>query len=162
MVIMDNGLYVKKSLVELRKKGLFGAALIKNHRYWPENIKGDAINDHFASKEVGNVDAVKKVEDGVAYHVFFMKDPDYVMKIMTTYETLEKQNKFKRGGVMEKKEFMDTEVVANHFLYRHYVDDNINRSHAPISIERTWATKYWRDCCFAWYLAVPEVNMNYA
>ena len=77
---------------------------------------------------------MKKVDDGVAYHVFIMKDPDYVMKIMTTYETLEKQNKFKRGGVMEKKEFMDTEVVANHFFYRHKVDENNNSRHAPISM----------------------------
>ena len=41
--------------------------------YWPANIKGDAIDTHFASKEVGNVDAVKQVEYGVAYRVFFMK-----------------------------------------------------------------------------------------
>ena len=63
---------------------------------------------------------------------------------------------------METKEFMDTEVVANIFLYQNKVDENNSSRHATISIERTWATKYWRDCCFAWYLAVPEVNMNYA
>ena len=49
-----------------------------------------------------------------------MKEPDYVMKLMTTYGTLEPtdnrtQIKFKRGGVMETKEFIYTEVVANHF-----------------------------------------------
>ena len=51
-----------------------------------------------------------------------MKEPDCVMKLMTTYVTLEPtdnrtQRKFKRGGVMETKEFIYTEVVANHFLY---------------------------------------------
>ena len=55
------------------------------------------------SKEVGNVDAAKQVEDGVAYHVFHTKEPDYVMKLMTTYGTLEPTDKrtlrkFKRGG----------------------------------------------------------------
>ena len=56
--IMDIGFYVTKGLVELRKKGIFGSAIIKKCRYWPANIKGDAIDAHFASKEVGNVDAV--------------------------------------------------------------------------------------------------------
>ena len=42
------------------------------------------------------------------YNVFCMKEPDYVMKLMTTYGTLETTEKrtprkFKRGGVMETK-----------------------------------------------------------
>ena len=102
---MDSGSCVTKGLVGLRKKLLFGAALIKKRRYWPENIKGDAIDAHFASKEVGNVDTVKQVEYGVDYCVSFMKEPDYVMKLMTKYGTLEPtdkrtRRKFKRGGVM--------------------------------------------------------------
>ena len=77
------------------------------------NIKGDAIDAHFSLKEVGNVDAVNQVEYGVAYHVFCMKEPDYVMKLMTIYGTLEPtdkrtRKKFKCGGVMDTKEFMYT------------------------------------------------------
>ena len=102
---MDSGLCVTKGLVELRKKGVFGAALIKKHRYWPENIKSDAIDAQFALNEMGNVDSVKQVEDGLAYHVCCMKDADYVMKLMTTYGKLELTNKrtrskFKHSGVM--------------------------------------------------------------
>ena len=37
--IMDSGLCDTKGLVELQKKGVFGAALIKKRRYWPVNIK---------------------------------------------------------------------------------------------------------------------------
>ena len=42
------------------------------------------------------------------------------MKFMTTYGTMEttdkrERRKFKRGGVMETREFMYTEVVANIF-----------------------------------------------
>ena len=40
--------------------------IIKKRIYWPENIKSDVINAHFASEEVGNVDAVKQVEYWVA------------------------------------------------------------------------------------------------
>ena len=95
---------------------------MKNLRYWPANIKGDVIDAHFALKVVGNFDAVKQVESGVAYHVLFMKEPYYVIKIMTTCGTLEPTynrtwRKFKRVGVMETKEFMYTEVVANQIFY---------------------------------------------
>ena len=108
VVIMDSGLCVTKGLVELWKKEVFGAALIKKHRCWPENIKGDAIDDQFASKEVGNVYAVKQVEYEVAYHVFCMKYIDYVMTLMTTYGTLDPMDKstrkkLKYSGVMETK-----------------------------------------------------------
>ena len=37
---------------------------------------------------------------------------------------------------METKYFNYTEVVANHFLYRHQVDDKNNRRHAPISLRK--------------------------
>ena len=45
-----------------------------------------------------------------------------------------------------------------HLQYLHQVDNHNNRRHAPISIERTWATTFWPDRNFAWYLAVTEVN----
>ena len=58
----------------------------------------------------------------MAYHAFCIKDPDYVMKLMTTYVTLETtdkrtRRKFKLGGVVETKWFMYTEVAETHFLY---------------------------------------------
>ena len=48
------------------------------------------------------------------------------MKLMTKYGTLEPMDKrtwkkFKRGGVMETKELMYTEVVADIILYWHQV-----------------------------------------
>ena len=144
---MDGGFCVTKGLVELWKKRVFGSAIIKKRRYCPADIKGDAIDAHFDLKEVDNVDAVKKVEYWVDYHVFLMKYPYYVINLMTTYGTLEPtdtsaRRKFKRGGIMDTKEFMYTDVFANHFLYQYKVDDNNNRRHAPISIEKPWATKY--------------------
>ena len=62
VVIMDSGFYVTKALVELRKKGVLGAALVQKRRYWTANIKGDKIDAHFSPKEVGNVDEVKQVD----------------------------------------------------------------------------------------------------
>ena len=85
------------------------------------------------------------------------------MKIMTTYGTLEEQEDgFTVRTVGGKKvSFHYTEVFKNHFKYRHFIDDHNNRRHGSgLSIERTWGTKYWPDRCFAWFLAVSEVNAN--
>ena len=38
------------------------------------------------------------------------------------------------------------------------MDNHNNQRHAPISLERTWATKFWPDHNFAWYLAVSKIN----
>ena len=108
VVIMDSGFCVTKGLVEIWNKGIFGAALIEKRRYCPANIKGGSINDHFDSKEVVNVDAVNQMEYGMSYHLFCMKDPDYVINLMTTYGILEPtdkrtRRKFKRGVFMEIK-----------------------------------------------------------
>ena len=66
-------------------------------------------------------DSVNQVEDGVAYHVFCMKEPYYVLKLMTTYGTLEPmdkrtRSKFKCSGFMDTKYFMYMEVVEDHFF----------------------------------------------
>ena len=50
VVIMDIDFCVTNVLVELRKKGVFGATLIKKRIYWPANIKGDVIDAHFSLK----------------------------------------------------------------------------------------------------------------
>ena len=61
VVIMYSVFCVTKGLVELLKKGVFVSELIKKRRYWPENIKGDAIDAHFALEKVVNIYAGKQV-----------------------------------------------------------------------------------------------------
>ena len=46
-VIMDSGFCVLKRLSEMRKRGFYGSALIKNMCYWPRGVYGNAINDYF-------------------------------------------------------------------------------------------------------------------
>ena len=57
--IMDSGFCVTKGLVDIGEEVGFGTALIKKRIYLPENIKGDATDARFSSKEVGSDDAVK-------------------------------------------------------------------------------------------------------
>jgi hypothetical protein len=69
---------------------------------------------------------------------------------------------YKKNGETVTKTFNYIEPISNHFKYRHQIDDHNNRRHSPISIEKTWATKFWPDRNFAWFLAVTEVNTNLA
>lgn len=163
VIVLDSGFCVLKGLTELRQKGIFAAALIKKRRYWPKYIEGDNNNMHFAGQEVGYADARKGTLDGVPFYVMGMVEPDYVMYVMTTYGTLERKGKttervWKEAGERKSAKFQYPEVISNHFLYRHCVDDHNNRRHSPIGLETTWATKRWENRVFAFLFAVTEVN----
>jgi hypothetical protein len=43
VIILDSAFCVLKGLIELKKKGLYAAALVKKRRYWPRYICGDKI-----------------------------------------------------------------------------------------------------------------------
>ena len=87
------------------------------------------------------------------------------MKIMATWMTLKELD---RADTRREYKGRDVQSLARLFKYRHpfglyfryhhQVDDHNNRIHAPISLKRTWSTKFWPDRNFAWYLAVTEVN----
>ena len=62
-------------------------ALIKKRRYWPKFSKGDDVKAHFADREVGAVDAWPGQLYVINFHVSCMKEPDYVMSLVTVYIT---------------------------------------------------------------------------
>lgn len=166
VVILDSGFCVVKGLIELQKKGVFASALIKKRRYWPKYVDGNAIKAHFNDKEVGDTDALKCSLDSLEYHVFAMKEPNYVSMLMSTYGTLDRS-----GGKTTKRAWKDEnsvrreatfrypEVQNNHFLYRHYVDDHNSKRMDPISLEETWNTTRWPCCVYSFLLAITEVNV---
>ena len=96
-----------------------------------------------------------------------MKEPDYVMKLMSTYGSLtpkeghkEAQRTYKHQGTTVTTSFKYTEPYANHFLFRHAVDDHNNLRHSVPAIEETWTTMRWSNRVFAFLLAVSEVNIS--
>ena len=56
------------------------------------------------------------------------------------------------SGKKDTKYLTYLQPFGIHFSYRHQVDYHNNLLHAPISLERTWATKLWPDRNFSWYL----------
>ena len=92
VVILDSRFGILKDIIELRKKGVFASALIKKQQYWPKYIKGDEIKAHFNDKNVGDTDSWAGTFDNIPFHVYAMKEPDYVMSLMSTYGTNDRDN----------------------------------------------------------------------
>ena len=95
------------------------------------------------------------------------KEPDFTMKMMTTYGTLtpypnsriETQSvKDKTTGKFTKTEFLYAEVYANHYLYRHTVDYSNNLRYQEPLIEGTWVTNWCAARVFSFLSALVEVN----
>ena len=74
------------------------------------------------------MDAIKGSYDGVPFHIHALKEPDYVMMLMSTYGTLAqlgeiKKQHFKVNG--EKvNEFQYPMVVFNHYSYQDMIDNH--------------------------------------
>jgi len=164
-VVFDSGFCVLGGIIEMRKRGVFGQALIKKRRYWPKHVDGDAVARHFESKEVGDIDSWPGVMDGVSFHIFGMKEPDYIMSIMSTFGTLQRVGEGKKRLYMDSNrqkvtKYIDyPEPIANHFNYRDAVDSNNRDRMSPIALEETWKTTRWPCRVFQFLLAVSEVNV---
>ena len=161
VVVLDSGFCVLKCIIELKKRGVYASALIKKCRYWPKYIKGDDIKSHCDDKDVGDCNAWKVQMDEVDFYVYAMKEPDYVMSIMSTYGTNQQMRKEMQCELVGGEQInFYLEVIGNHFLFQHSVDGHNNKQHSPISIEEIWGTKWWPNRVFAFLLAVTEVNMS--
>lgn len=163
VVIMDSGFCVLRGLIELKKHGVYGSAVIKKRRYWPKHIRGDDIAKHFEDAPVGAADMWPGTMLGERFGVYCMKEEDYVMSLMSTYGTLERgratRRKLNDGSTAN---FSYVETHQNHFDNRHQVDDFNNRRHNPISVEETWRTQCWEHRVFAHLFACSEQNAHLA
>lgn len=162
IVVLDSGFSVMKALVALKKVGVFAHAVAKKRRFWPKCVPGDKIEKHMESKQIGEVDCLNGELDGEKYKVFVMKEPDYTMKLMSTYGGLTVcpgERETERYADGKKHSFKYTTNFSYHFKYRHMVDDHNNLRHSNPSFEDTWVTKNWPCRVFAFLLAITEVNV---
>ena len=165
---MDSGFYVSIGIVELEQKGVYGASLIKKEKYWPKGVLGAAIGAHFEDKYVNHCDMLEASIDGLPFQVMCMKKTNYMTKIIYNWMTLDKfegrqtQRCYLVDGVKTTKTLCYKQPFGMHYKFIHQVDDNNNRQHSHILVERTWAAKFWEDRNCAWYLATSEVNTNLA
>ena len=163
--VLDSGFFVLQAIVELKKRGLFVVALIKKCRYWPKYVPGDEIIAHFDNKDVGDVDAIKGTMDGVPFHIHAMKEPDYIMMLMSTYGMTLRMGVTKRQhytveGVKKVVEFQYPEIVHNHYKFHDMIDNHNSFQMHPISREETWMTMRWANHVFCFLLTVTIVNIQ--
>ena len=92
-VVIESGFCVSKGITDLLEVGVYAAALTKKRKYWPKVVPGYTINKYVAGKDVTHVDMLEAITEegpkGKAFKIFWFKDPEYVMKIMATWMTLE-------------------------------------------------------------------------
>ena len=123
VVILDSGFCVLRGIIELKKQGVYASTLIKKHKYWPKHIMGVEIKAHFDGMDVRDCDSWKGRMEEVPFHVYAMKEPSYMMSLMSTYGTNLRMGKetshewVDSSGVKRNGKFHYPEVVGNHFLY---------------------------------------------
>ena len=91
--VLDSGFCVSKKITAFLEFSVYDAALIKKRKYWPKGVPRDAIDIYLSEKDVTHVDMFEAITeegyDGKAFRIFCFKEPEYVMKIMATWMTLE-------------------------------------------------------------------------
>jgi hypothetical protein len=70
VVILDSGFCILQALIELAKQGVYASAVIKERKYWPTSIDGDAIDVYMLDKNVGECATLKGEIDNVPYDIF--------------------------------------------------------------------------------------------
>ena len=165
VVMMDSGFCVLQALIELLLVGVYPSTVIKKRRYWPKNIDGEGIDQHFQTKEVGQCDSLSGTLSGKALSIFCMKEESYTMKLMAMYMALVEIDGSKTlrsltavNGEKFIKSFNYTEPFQNHFKLCHQVDDHNNSRHSPFSLDESWVTKDWKHQMFSIIISFVEVN----
>jgi hypothetical protein len=158
--------FISENIIALFQKTLIAWKLL-THDFTSENIIAYLPKPLIAwilvkfcyCYEVGKTDVLHGMLDGIiAYDIFCTKEEDYVMKIMATYGSNCPHMRWQR--VKARRTIVNgTKVEANHFYYRHCVNNNNHLRHMRPSIEETWKTRRWVLCVLAFFLSVLEVNV---
>eukprot|EP00957_Ditylum_brightwellii_P013874 1045778-Ditylum_brightwellii.AAC.1 len=152
MVILDSGFCVLQAIMTLKTHGVYASAFIKKRCYCPKHVNGAGIQSFFKDKAIGYQARLPGVLDGVGFDIFGLKEPEYIMMVMSTYAQLtvtegQKDNVRNLG--------MGSNEIA--FKYTEYcgaVDDHTNKRHDGcgghlMSLEITWKTTRWELHAFA-------------
>ena len=90
-IALDSGFVFAKGIIELESKGVYEADMIKKWNYRPKGVPGELIANHFEDKEFHNVVMIEvRIEGNKLFKIFCMKEPNYAMKIMVSWRTLDK------------------------------------------------------------------------
>ena len=80
--------FVIQDFVDIQNIGVFAAEMIKKRRFWTKYISGNAIYTRYDGEEVVSMKYLHGTLDNVTFDIFGMNYPEYIIKIMSTYEFL--------------------------------------------------------------------------
>ena len=63
-----------QSLYHPLRHGIFASAWIKEQKYWPKYIDGDAVDAYFADKAVGTTDSLEGKIHNIPFYTYTMKE----------------------------------------------------------------------------------------
>ena len=117
--------------VKVRKKELFASALVKKRQYWSKYVDGDTIKECFKNVSVGVTRRLLGELRGEKFDLFCLKEPDYVMILMSTYGSLN-ANTNQRDSIRYDKNnqlvvFKYNNVVGNHLSVETQLANTIPR-----------------------------------
>ena len=144
-------LLCSSSYCQVKKMRTIYSSTYEKRRYWPKHVPGDEIIQHFVEKDVGDADAIKDTMDAIPFYIHAMKEPDYVMMLMSTYGALlsmgeTKKQHFTVDGVKKVAEFKYPEIINNHYTFQDMINNHNSFWMHPISMEETWMTMRWANC----------------
>ena len=67
---------------------MHASALIKKRHFQLKGVPRVALDKKLENASIGKTTTIKGRLDEVPYHLFAMKDKDYIIKLMTTHESL--------------------------------------------------------------------------
>ena len=86
--------------------------MIKKRQYWPSNVPGDDIENHFEGEELGAVEFLEtNTDEGKAVKIHCIMEPDYVMKLMASWITLNDLE-----GANSKRDWKENEFRSQNYL----------------------------------------------
>ena len=86
VIILDSSFCVMKSIMDMKKCGVYVSSLINKRRYWPKFINGGVTIFYMDYKEVCTQACPPEKLYGTVFGLFFLKEPDYTTMLISTYE----------------------------------------------------------------------------
>jgi hypothetical protein len=86
VVILDSAFCVIDGLVDLAKKGVWTAAVVKKHHHrWPPHVPGDAIVAYMKDRPIGELHVAQGIVDGVRISLNCVRHSRHTFILASTY-----------------------------------------------------------------------------
>ena len=161
IVVLDAASCELDGLVDLAKKGVYAAAVVRKRKCWPRHVPGEDILAYMKDKPVGELHVAQGTLEGVKLNFNCVRHSRYTFVLVSTYGShnlLESPLKLwaPSGGSFAVQR---NQVLSDYYAARHAVDDNRrSRQGAAGGLEQAWGARDWEMRHLAFLVALCEAN----